>query len=310
MTLGLVGLGKMGQAIGRKLAQADQTVIGFDADAAAREAGASACTAVVEKASALVSRLPPPRILWLMVPAGAVDDALSALLPELAPPDLIVDGGNSRYIETQRRAADVEGRDLAFVDVGVSGGPRGGSVGFSLMVGGDPATVGRIQPLLEALARPSGAWGHLGPAGAGHFVKMVHNGVEYGIMEALAEGVDVLAHGPFPALNLAEVARVWRSGSVVRSYLVDLLADILATEDLAAVRGVAVGTGEGQWTVETARAHALKVPVIEASVARRAESQQRELFAAKILALLRNRFGGHKVQRGRKETERSGVLSS
>ncbi len=297
MTIGLLGLGKMGQAIARKLTAAQHQVIGSDPDPAAAAAGLGVCTAVADTHRSLAARLETPRVVWLMVPSPAVDAALEPVLPFLEPGDILVDGGNSRFQDSQRRAADLAARGFHFVDVGVSSGPHGGSVGFSLMVGGDAEAVAVLRPIVQTLSVPAGAWGHVGPSGAGHFAKMVHNGIEYGMMEALAEGVDVLAHGPFPQLSLAEIARVWRGGSVIRSFLVDLLADILATENLETIAGRVGATGEGEWTVENARAHGVDVPAIAAAVARRAESQQRELYAAKILALLRHRFGGHAVER-------------
>lgn len=297
MTIGLLGLGKMGLAFARKLTDAQHQVIGADPDPAAAEAGLAVCTAVADTHRSLAARLERPRLLWLLVPPAAVDAALEPVLPALESGDIIVDGGNSRFQDSQRRALELTARGFRFVDVGVSGGPRGGGVGFSLMVGGDADAVEVLRPILQTLSLPSGAWGHVGASGAGHFVKMVHNGIEYGMMEALAEGVDVLAHGPVPHLNLADVARVWRGGSVIRSFLVDLLADILSTERLETVAGRVGATGEGEWTVETARAHGVDVPAITAAVSRRKESQQRDLYAAKILALFRSRFGGHSVER-------------
>ena len=292
----------MGRALAMKLAHGSGPtrgvrVVGYDADPAAREAAALDGVETVEELEKALSPLEAPRTVWLMVPAALVEEVIAACLPHLSPGDLLVDGGNSYFRDSQRRAPHLTARGVQFVDIGISGGPGGGPAGFSLMVGGNAAAVSRIEPLLGILASPEGAFGHVGPSGAGHFVKMVHNGIEYGMMEALAEGVDVLRHGPYQDLDLAEVARVWKSGSVIRSYLVDLLAEILRTEDLEAVVGRAEATGEGEWTVKTAEEIGLDVPAIAAAVARRGESQRQELFVAKILSLLRNRFGGHPVQR-------------
>lgn len=297
MTVGLLGLGKMGAAVARKLSQSGQTVIGYDVSAPARQAAHAACSEVSETLGTFTVKLAPPRVVWAMVPSDRVDDALREALPQLSGGDVVVDAGNSHYADTQRRASQLAAQGMTLVDVGVSGGPSGGDTGFSLMVGGDPATVRKLEPLLQILVRPAGAWAHLGSTGTGHFAKMVHNGIEYGMMESLAEGVDVLAHGPFPELDLAAVARVWQRGSVIRSSLLDLLVDILETEDLETVIGIAEATGEGAWTVEAAQAHGVEVPAIRAAVDRRKASQQQPLFAAKIVALLRNRFGGHRVQR-------------
>lgn len=294
--VGIIGLGRMGGVMARKLAGAGHDVIGWDLRPEIR-AAAVGTLRVADDLATLVKARAAPRVVWLMVPHDAVDDALKELLPRLDAGDVVVDGGNSHFKDTQRRAGETSAKGISLVDVGVSGGPRGADIGFSLMVGGDRAAVSRVDSILQDLAAPYGAYGYVGSSGAGHFAKMVHNGVEYGMMEAIAEGVDVLAHGPFQDIDLAEVARVWRSGSVVRSYLVDLLAEILATERLASVRGVARATGEGEWTVDTAREHNIDVPAIAAAVERRKASQKGELFAAKILALLRNRFGGHGVDR-------------
>lgn len=302
MTLGLIGLGKMGRALARKWllgtqsSRAVTTLLGYDPVDAARADAAKDGVRVIGSLKELLDQITSPKTLWVMVPSAATDAVLSNIVGALAPGDLVVDGGNTRYDQTERVAEEFRKRGIAFVDVGVSGGPNGGTVGFSLMAGGETADVERVRPLLAELAAPAGAYGHVGPNGAGHFVKMVHNGIEYGMMESLAEGVDLLAHAPY-ALSLQEVGRVWRGGSVIRSYLVDLLADILATERLEVVRGRVGATGEGNWTVETARERGVALPAIEAAVERRRESQERDIFAAKILALLREKFGGHRAER-------------
>lgn len=297
MQVGLFGLGKMGRILAQKWLHAGHAVVGYDMDPKARESRAREGVSVVATPAAVLEGLTAPRIVWIMVPAEHVEEALQAVRPSLVSGDIVIDGANSRYQYAERRAKMLVHGGVQFLDVGVSGGPYGGTVGFSLMVGGEAETFHRVEPLLATLAQPSGAYGHLGPTGAGHFVKMIHNGIEYGMMEAIAEGVDVLQHGAYPRLDLAAVARVWKQGSVIRSYLVDLLAEILQAEDLAAVKGNTGATGEGEWTVEAARERGIAIPAIESAVARRFESQQRELFAAKIVALLRERFGGHTAER-------------
>lgn len=297
MQVGLIGLGKMGRALARAWSAGGHAVVGTDIDPEMRTAAVEAATAIVPSVSDLGDRLQDPRVFWVMVPHAQVDGVLQEIRLCLRAGDCVVDGGNSPYALAEKRAQAVAAAGALFLDVGVSGGPHGDAVGFSLMVGGTKEAFQRVEPLLVSLAQPSGAYAHLGPVGAGHFVKMVHNGVEYGMMESVAEGIDVLAHGPYARLKLADVAAVWQRGSVVRSFLMDLLADILATENMDTVRGTAAVTGEGEWTVETARAHGVDIPAIAAAVARRKESQRRELFAAKILALLRARFGGHPVER-------------
>lgn len=297
MHVGLFGLGKMGRILAQKWLHAGHAVVGYDPDPGPSEARAREGVTVVTTPAAVLEALPTPRIVWIMVPAEHVEEALKAVRPSLLSGDIVIDGANSRYQYAVRRAKMLAEGGVFFLDVGVSGGPYGGTVGFSLMVGGEDETFHVVESLLATLAEPSGAYAHLGPSGAGHFVKMIHNGVEYGMMEAIAEGVDVLKHGAYPRLDLAAVARVWKQGSVIRSYLVDLLAEILQAEDLDAVKGITGTTGEGDWSVEAARERGIAIPAIESAVARRFESQQRELFAAKIVALLRERFGGHTAER-------------
>jgi 6-phosphogluconate dehydrogenase len=245
----------------------------------------------------LAQQLEPPRHLWMMVPAGPItEQTFQELLGTLQPGDAIVDGGNSNFRDSQRRAAEAKERSFFFLDVGVSGGIWGLREGFALMAGGEDEPVARLEPVFQALA-PEGGYLHVGAAGAGHFVKMVHNGVEYGLMEAYAEGFDLMEASEFD-LDLGAVAELWRHGSVVRSWLLDLLARALAEDpELESIRGYVEDSGEGRWTVEEAIEHAVPLPVITAALYARFASREDESFAAKINAALRNQFGGHQVKR-------------
>jgi 6-phosphogluconate dehydrogenase len=243
----------------------------------------------------LAEQLEPPRHAWMMVPAGEITErTFRDLLGIIDDGDAIVDGGNSNFRDSQRRAREAAERGVHFLDVGVSGGIWGLREGFALMVGGDPEPVGRLQPVFEALA-PEGGYGHMGPSGAGHFVKMVHNGVEYGLMQAYAEGFELMQASEFD-LDLAAIAELWRHGSVVRSWLLDLLARALEDDPgLDRIRGYVDDSGEGRWTVEEAIETAVPLHVITAALYARFASRQDESFAAKVNAALRNQFGGHAV---------------
>ena len=287
MKLGMVGLGRMGAGMTERLRQAGHEVQTFDPNV----------DSTAGSLEELVQQLGQPRHIWMMVPSGAITEStFQELLPLLEPGDAIVDGGNSNFHDSQRRAADANERDLFFVDAGVSGGIWGLREGFALMVGGEDEPVGRLEPIFEALA-PDGGYGHVGPSGAGHFVKMVHNGVEYGLMQAYAEGFDLMQASEFD-LDLASVAELWRHGSVVRSWLLDLLARALEEDPgLESIRGYVEDSGEGRWTVEQAIDTAVPLHVITAALYARFASRQDESFAAKVNAALREQFGGHAVKR-------------
>jgi 6-phosphogluconate dehydrogenase len=244
----------------------------------------------------LAGQLDAPRHVWLMIPAGEItENAFQALLDVLEAGDAIVDGGNSNFRDSQRRAAAAASQGIHFVDVGVSGGIWGLEEGFALMAGGDPEPIGRLAPIFEALA-PEGGSAHVGPSGAGHFVKMVHNGVEYGLMQAYAEGFELMQASEFE-LDLGAIAELWRHGSVVRSWLLDLLARALHEDPgLEGIRGYVEDSGEGRWTVEQAIESAVPLYVITAALYARFASRQDESFAAKVNAALRNQFGGHAVR--------------
>jgi 6-phosphogluconate dehydrogenase len=235
----------------------------------------------------------------MMVPAGgATEEMLKRLLDVLAPGDVIVDGGNSNYRDTMRRAATATDQGLHFADVGTSGGVWGLAEGYSMMVGGEAEVVERLRPLLESLApAPDRGWGHVGPSGAGHFVKMVHNGIEYGMMEAYAEGFDILKGKEEFGLDLHQIAEIWRYGSVVRSWLLDLTAAALAEDqDLDDIRGWVADSGEGRWTVAEAIDLDVPAPVITLALLMRFVSRQEESYAAKLLAVMRGQFGGHAIR--------------
>jgi 6-phosphogluconate dehydrogenase len=284
--LGMVGLGRMGSGMTERLQQAGHDVKTFDP-------GVESTAGSLEK---LAGQLDAPRHVWLMIPAGEItENAFRELLGILEQGDAIVDGGNSNFRDSQRRAAEAAERGLYFVDCGVSGGIWGLREGFALMAGGDAEPIGRLQPILEALA-PEGGYAHVGPSGAGHFVKMIHNGVEYGLMQAYAEGFDLMQASEFD-LDLASIAELWRHGSVVRSWLLDLLARALQEDpNLEGIKGYVEDSGEGRWTVEQAIETAVPLHVITAALFERFESRREESFAAKVNAALRNQFGGHAVR--------------
>ncbi|HEY2217849.1 MAG TPA: decarboxylating 6-phosphogluconate dehydrogenase [Gaiellaceae bacterium] len=287
MQLGMIGLGRMGGNMTKRLEQGGHQVLTFDPQVE------STASTLAE----LRDQLDPPRAFWMMVPAGAVTESTFQQLLELASPgDTIVDGGNSNFHDSQRRHADAVGRGIHFVDVGVSGGVWGLEVGYCLMAGGDPEPVARLEPVLLTLA-PENGYAHVGPSGAGHFVKMVHNGIEYGLMQAYAEGFDVMQGSEFD-LDLHEIAGIWRYGSVVRSWLLELLHAAFEQDGshLEAIRGYVDDSGEGRWTIAEAIAENVPVPVITAALFARFASREDESFAAKVNAALRNQFGGHAVK--------------
>jgi 6-phosphogluconate dehydrogenase len=247
-----------------------------------------------------VALLVPPRAVWIMVPAGEVtEEAVVTLAGLLAPGDTLIDGGNSNFNDTMRRAKQVAAQQLHFIDVGTSGGIWGLAEGYSLMIGGEPEAVERLRPVFATLApAPDRGWGHVGPSGAGHFTKMVHNGIEYGMMEAFAEGFELMRARAGFALDLHQVAEIWRYGSVVRSWLLDLAASALKEDpNLEALSDWVADSGEGRWTVHEAIDQAVPAPVIALSLFRRFESRQDASFAGKLLAAMRHQFGGHEVKR-------------
>ncbi len=299
MQIAMIGLGRMGANMATRLSRGGHDLVAYDRspDAAARAATAGAHSA--SSLDDLVRQLQPPRTVWVMVPAGEpTETTIASLGQRLARGDAVIDGGNSNYKDSMRRATVLAQHGVSLIDVGTSGGIWGLAEGYSLMIGGDAAPVTRLRPIFETLApAPDRGWAHVGPSGAGHFVKMVHNGIEYGLMEAYAEGFSILRHKTEFDLDLAAVAELWRHGSVVRSWLLDLTARALA--DDASLKDVAPyvsDSGEGRWTVSEAIDLDVPAPVITLALIQRLRSRDEESFADRLLAALRNQFGGHAVK--------------
>ena len=299
MELGMIGLGKMGANMSRRLLQDGHRVVVYNRNPQKMldmvEEGAVGAYSLEE----LASKLNPPRAIWAMVPAGnPTESTLSAMLEHLSKGDTLIDGGNSNYRDTMRRAASFKEKGIALVDVGTSGGVWGLSEGYSMMIGGDSEAVERLKPIFKTLAPGhERGWGHVGPSGAGHFVKMIHNGIEYGMMQAYAEGFEILKAREEFGLDLHQIAEVWRYGSVIRSWLLDLAANALADDqDLEGIVGWVADSGEGRWAVADAIDLDVPAPVITLSLLMRFVSRQDESYAAKMLAALRHQFGGHAVK--------------
>ncbi len=297
-TLGMIGLGRMGGNMAERLRRGGHTVVGYDRSA---DSGRH-----VDSLEALVAALEAPRVVWVMVPAGQPTyDTIGALRDLLSEGDVIVDGGNSRYTDDQRHAAELAPHGIGFVDCGVSGGVWGLTEGYALMCGGSKDDVAIVQPFFDAL-KPDGESGfvHAGEVGAGHFAKMVHNGIEYGLMQAYAEGWELLMATDVVA-DVPAVVASWQQGTVIRSWLLDLMVNALSEDDdLSELRGYAQDSGEGRWTVEAAIDHAVPLPVITAALFARFSSRQDDSPAMKMIAALRNQFGGHAVTARAGSTEK------
>ncbi len=300
MDIGMIGLGRMGANMTTRLIGGGHRVVAFDrspdAVAAVVKGGATGAASLAE----LVAALPAPRAVWVMVPAGdPTESTVRALGEALARGDAVIDGGNSNYKDSKRRGEYLAGKGIGFVDAGTSGGIWGLKEGYSLMVGGEKATVDRLRPIFETLAPAADrGWGHVGPIGAGHFVKMVHNGIEYGMMQAYAEGFEVLRKKEPFGLDVAQVAQIWRDGSVVRSWLLDLTAEALkANPDLDGIAPWVADSGEGRWTVAEAIDLDVPAPVITLSLIARLRSRSTDSYADKLLAAMRNQFGGHAIKK-------------
>jgi 6-phosphogluconate dehydrogenase len=297
MDIGLIGLGRMGAGMARRWLRAGHRVVvnnrSHDPIKELEAEGAVGAYSVEE----LVAALPAPRAIWIMLPAGKVtEDMIHTLVPLLQPGDTIVDGGNTNFNDDQRRAEELKPYGINYVDQGTSGGIWGLQVGFSLMVGGDTEVVQRLEPAFKALA-PENGYGHFGPVGAGHFVKMVHNGIEYGMMQAYAEGFEIMRAKKEFNLDLHKIASVWNHGSVVRSWLLELTEAAFEQDpDLSSIKGYVEDSGEGRWTIQTAIDLDVPAPVITLSLFERFHSRQPESFAAKVLAAMRKGFGGHAVK--------------
>ncbi len=300
MKIAMIGLGKMGANMATRLLRGGHQVVAYDLNEAAIQAAEAVGAEGARTLDEVAAKLPAPRTAWVMVPSGNPTEAtINALADRFAPGDTIIDGGNSNYKDSVRRAAELKARGLNFVDAGTSSGIRGLAEGYSMMVGGDEQVVERLRPILETLAPAvDTGWGRVGPAGAGHFVKMIHNGIEYGLMQAYAEGFEIMKAKKEFDLSLSQIAEIWRYGSVVRSWLLDLTANALAEdENLTDVKAWVPDSGEGRWTVFEAVDLDVAAPVITMALQRRLRSREEAPFADKLLAALRNQFGGHAVKR-------------
>jgi 6-phosphogluconate dehydrogenase len=296
MQIGMIGLGRMGTGMTQRLLQGGHQVMVYDRspDAVAGLAGKGA--AATSSLEDLGQKLKAPRIFWLMIPAGApVDDTIQRLSATLSPGDVIIDGGNSNYKDSIRRAEALRSQQIEFLDAGVSGGVWGLKVGFCLMVGGKEAVFKQVEPIFKTLAPPDG-YAYVGPNGAGHYSKMVHNGIEYSMLQAYAEGFEILKASPF-TFDLVQLSRLWNHGSVIRSWLLELAQAAFERDpELARIKGYVDDSGEGRWTLQEAIDHAVPAPALAMSLFMRFRSRQDDSFSAKVLAALRNEFGGHPVK--------------
>jgi 6-phosphogluconate dehydrogenase len=300
MQLGLIGLGKMGGNMAERLRLGGHQVVGFDFNAEAVARLTAAGNVGVATLDALAKKLEGRRAIWIMVPQGdPVDQTIAKLTPLLSPGDILIDGGNSNYKDSMRRHKEAAAKGFEFVDVGTSGGVWGLKEGYSMMIGGDKEPVEYLRPIFETLA-PSAdkGWGRVGPGGAGHFVKMIHNGIKYGMMQAYAEGFTILEKKEELGLNLPQIADIWRYGSVIRSWLLDLTADALGKNPaLEGLEAYVEDSGEGRWTVIEAIDLNVSAPVITESLMRRIRSREENNFTDRMLAIMRNAFGGHAVKK-------------
>ena len=296
MELAMIGLGRMGGNMVRRLLQCQHHVVAYNRSAEKLKEFVGLGAVGVTTLEDLVHNLKPPRTIWMMVPAGdAVTQTIDALVPLIAKGDVLIDGGNSNFKDTMRRASELKAKGIHYLDIGTSGGIWGLKVGYCMMVGGESEALKMIEPALKALA-PADGYLHVGPSGAGHYVKMVHNGIEYGMMQAYAEGFEILKTSPFN-LELKKVADLWNHGSVVRSWLLELAASAFDKDpNLDRITGFVQDSGEGRWTVQASIDQEVPAPIITMSLQMRFRSRQKESFGGKLLAALRNEFGGHAVQ--------------
>ena len=300
MKLGMIGLGRMGANMAQRLMRGGHDVIGLDAQREARQAFETQGGRSVESIAALLQDLPSPRVIWLMLPAGDITQAMiDELLPLLKPGDTLVDGGNSFYQDSVRRARQYAQHQLNYLDCGTSGGIWGLEEGYCLMIGGEQAAIEQLTPVFQTLApSPARGWAHVGPAGAGHFTKMIHNGIEYGMMQAYAEGFAMLNKKAEFDLDLHQIADLWRDGSVVRSWLLDLTATALeANPTLAGIAPHVSDSGEGRWAAAEAIALDVSAPVITLALLERLRSRESDSYSDKLLAAMRKGFGGHDITR-------------
>lgn len=298
MNIGMIGLGRMGSAIAERLLHAGHAVFGYDRTPSpeSKQRGITYCTSFVDMAQ-------QARVIWLMVPIEAVDTVLDELVPHLKSGDIVVDGGNSFYEDSRHRAAALAKKGIIFLDCGTSGGLGGRVHGFCLMVGGDEAAYKKIKQLLDAIAVPNGV-AHVGPSGAGHYVKMIHNGIEYGMLQAYAEGFQILRDGSFKkeSLNLEQISGLWNTSSIIRSYLLGLAHEVFKEDqEFETISGEIAEGGTGKWTMQEAKKNTIPAPVLEQSLAVRSWSRESGgNYATKLIALVRNKFGGHAVGKKKK----------
>lgn len=300
MELGMVGLGRMGANMAQRLVRGGHDVTGFDPDERARKSAEANGSSSAMSLPDLVKALRAPRTVWLMVPAGKItDDTVTALLLLLSTGDTVIDGGNSFYKDTLRRAQASAAKGVRYVDCGTSGGVWGLNEGYSMMIGGDAEAVETLRPIFETLApAPDKGWGRVGLVGSGHFTKMIHNGIEYGLMQAYAEGFSILRHKQAFDLDLHQIGEIWRYGSVVRSWLLDLTTDALGKNPtMGGIAPYVADSGEGRWTVNEAIDLDVPAPVITLSLLERLRSRDTDSFADKLLSAMRNEFGGHAIKK-------------
>ena len=300
MDIGMVGMGRMGGAMAQRLRRGGHRVVAYDRDPDTRGAGAAWGIEIAPSLEELVEALPKPRIVWVMVPSGnPTEGTVSALAEVLEEGDVLIEGGNSNYNDSMRRGASLQPKGIHMIDAGVSGGIWGLAEGYCLMVGGEAEAVALAEPAFRTLApTPELGYAHVGPLGSGHFVKMVHNGIEYGLMQAYAEGFELMRAKEMFALDMAQIAEIWRHGSVVRSWLLDLTANALSENaDLADIAPWVDDSGEGRWTVEESVDLAVPLPVISMALQARFRSRDQSQFGFRLLAAMRNQFGGHAVRR-------------
>jgi 6-phosphogluconate dehydrogenase len=295
MQLAMIGLGRMGSGMTQRLLQGGHQVVVYDRSTDAISALAGNGATGASSLNDLGQKLKSPRVLWLMIPAGPpIDDTIQSLAPTLAPGDVIIDGGNSYYKDSMRRAAALRDQKIEFLDVGVSGGVWGLKDGFCLMVGGSEAVFKQAEPIFKTLALPDG-YAYVGPSGAGHYSKMVHNGIEYSLLQGYAEGFEILKASEF-GYDLTQLATLWNHGSVIRSWILELAQMAFERDpDMSHIRGYVEDTGEGRWTIDEAMDHAVPAPALALSLFMRYRSRQEDSFSAKVIAALRNEFGGHPV---------------
>jgi 6-phosphogluconate dehydrogenase len=297
MELGMIGLGRMGANMAERLVLGGHRVVSYDRNSEAIQKVVDKGAVGAHSLADFVNRLGLPRGIWLMVPSGAaVDETIAQLVPNLSRGDIIIDGGNSYYKDSIRRAEKLEAEGIHFVDAGTSGGIWGLKAGYCMMVGGDKEIVGRLEPIFRTLA-PRDGFAHVGPSGAGHFVKMIHNGIEYGMLQAYGEGFELLKASQFN-LDLGKIAHLWNQGSVVRSWLLELAESVFAKDpQLASILGYVEDSGEGRWTLLEAIEKGVPASVLTLSLFARFASRQEDSFSAKVIAALRNEFGGHRVRK-------------